>query len=375
MLNPPAIVPMANLAVDPSGIRGGPPPAASHLERAQAFLMPPPPVPSLQLHNTTSGTPLSKGPQVHVPSAWSAVPAGSAPLSAGSTGYRAQHLQYALQCNYWAHAAHCTPSAEMISLDISALYEGGSRKKGPRRNQIGNICKGLKDINALITAPEFISLALETITPRIRAHCPQFPWQVDEFVIRDAKWVDLSQHSPLLPYFYHECLHQASCKNSKAMVFKTKQFSLYVVIPEGQWNSMDKFQEKLETAEPLHVLPNAIISKTPAAGSGLKGKAQVIVLASTDDLFTTPLSFNFEHLADDPPMSTTPTATSNVKGKAWVIASASTLTTSLLDKSTSPYSAQGPDSTKRHHRQASSISSTTMESLPHKKHAPATIPD
>ncbi|KAF9228248.1 hypothetical protein BS17DRAFT_805791 [Gyrodon lividus] len=192
----------------------------------------------------------------------------------------------------------------MISLDISALYEGGSRKKGPCGNQIG-----------------------------------------------------------------------ASRKNSKATVFKTKQFSLYVVVPEGQWNDMDKFQEKLKTAELARVLPSAIISKTPAAGSGLGGKARVIVSASTDILFTTPLSFNFEHLADDPPMSMTPTATSNVKGKARVIALASTSTTSLLDKSTLPDSTQGPDPTKHHHHQASSISSTTTQSPPHKKHTPATIPD
>ncbi|KAF9218766.1 hypothetical protein BS17DRAFT_822478 [Gyrodon lividus] len=207
----------------------------------------------------------------------------------------------------------------------------------------------------LITAPELVLLALETITPHMRVHCPQFPWQVDEFVVHDAKW--------------------ASCKNSKAMVFKTKQFSLYVVIPEGQWNDMDEFQEKLKTAEPPRLLPNAIISKTPAAGSGLKGKAWVIASASMDNLFTTPLSFNFEHLANDPPMSTTPTATSNMKGKAQIIASASTSTTSLLDKSTLPDNTQGPDSTKHHHHQASSISSTTTQSPPHKKHAPATIPD
>ncbi|KIK82490.1 hypothetical protein PAXRUDRAFT_153710, partial [Paxillus rubicundulus Ve08.2h10] len=133
-----------------------------------------------------------QGPQVHVPSAWSAILVGSVPFPAGSTGYGAQHLQYALQCNYWAHAAHHPPSVERIFLDISALYEGGSRKKGPCGNKIGNICKGLKDIDALITAPKLILLALEMITPCIRAHCPQFPWQVDEFVVRNAKWVNLS---------------------------------------------------------------------------------------------------------------------------------------------------------------------------------------
>ncbi|KAF9220131.1 hypothetical protein BS17DRAFT_769538 [Gyrodon lividus] len=90
--------------------------------------------------------------------------------------------------------ACCTlsPSVETISLDISALYEGGSRKKGPHGNQIGNICKGLKDIDALITALKLVLLALETITPCSRVHCSQFQWRIDDFVVHNAEWVNLS---------------------------------------------------------------------------------------------------------------------------------------------------------------------------------------
>ncbi|KAF9219063.1 hypothetical protein BS17DRAFT_860642 [Gyrodon lividus] len=138
------------------------------------------------------------------------------------------------------------------------------------------------------------------------------------------------------------------------------------------------YKHKPATTPQVQALPDPQAihqSVSSAQSSCLKGKARVIASASMDNLFTTPLSFNFKHLADDPPISMTPAATLNVKGKAWVIASASTSTTSLLDKFTSPDSTQGPDSNKRHHHQASSISSTTMQSPPHKTHAPATFPD
>jgi len=85
--------------------------------------------------------PLPGRPNVYVPSAWKRVqqpappaapPAASSHLMAlplGSSGYSAQHLQYAAQRDHWAHMAHCPPPAEMISLEISAVFEAGGKRR------------------------------------------------------------------------------------------------------------------------------------------------------------------------------------------------------------------------------------------------------
>ncbi|KIK82079.1 hypothetical protein PAXRUDRAFT_154601, partial [Paxillus rubicundulus Ve08.2h10] len=112
-----------------------------------------------------------------------------------------------------------------------------------------SICKGLKDIPAATTASELVTITLTTVTPCIRAYCPQFPWHECEFMVQDAKWVNLLQHPPTEPYFYLECFHPNSHKNARsAMVFKPKQFSLYIVIPESQWDNIQEFMDKLQLA-------------------------------------------------------------------------------------------------------------------------------
>ena len=93
-----------------------------------------------------------------------------------------------------------------------------------------------------------MALALTTIIPKVIIFCPDFAWRYDKFVIRDASWVDLSNHPEQLhPYFYSNCLI-AGWKNTKVPVFKTKQFSLYVVIPALQWKEYEEHVLNLEEA-------------------------------------------------------------------------------------------------------------------------------
>ncbi|KAG2114132.1 hypothetical protein DEU56DRAFT_919630 [Suillus clintonianus] len=87
-------------------------------------------------------------------------------------------------------------------------------------------------------------IALDTILPKIAAFCSGFDWRDDEFVVRDAKWVDLSKHPAGEPYFLSQCL-QAGRKDSKTMVFKTKQFALMVVAPQARWLEYENWAEQL----------------------------------------------------------------------------------------------------------------------------------
>jgi len=105
---------------------------------------------------------------------------------------------------------------------------------------VQNICEGKKDIDALITANGLVTIAFETIIPKIRMFCPSFPWRVNEFVVRDTEWVDLGAHRAPLPYFYSQCLQPAR-KNSNIYTFKPKQFALFVVVPAAQWAEYEAF--------------------------------------------------------------------------------------------------------------------------------------
>ena len=58
----------------------------------------------------------------------------------------------------------------------------------------------MKDIDAQSTAHELASIALETVTPRIKAYFPWFAWRENEFIVRDSKWVDLTRHPSTQPY-------------------------------------------------------------------------------------------------------------------------------------------------------------------------------
>jgi hypothetical protein len=102
----------------------------------------------------------------------------------------------------------------------------------------------MKDIDARIDAPGLIAIALDTMLPKIVAFCSGFNWHDDEFVVRDAKWVDLSKHPAGEPYFLSQCL-QAGRKDSKVMIFKTKQFALMVVAPWARWLEYEDWAERL----------------------------------------------------------------------------------------------------------------------------------
>ena len=78
--------------------------------------------------------------------------------------------------------------------------------------------------------------------PRIKDYYPSFGWRENEFLVRDSKWVDLMRHSSNRPYFYDECLHPSNRKNAKGPVFKTKQFGLFVIVPEAQWEEFLTFR-------------------------------------------------------------------------------------------------------------------------------------
>ncbi|KAI5990965.1 hypothetical protein EDD15DRAFT_2197753 [Pisolithus albus] len=208
------------------------------------------------------------GPSVHVPSAWQKCPSPANPrasghivaLPPGSTSYNVQHMQYAAQCEHWVHMAHNPPPAETISLEIWAVFEGGGKKKNLR-----NICEGLKDIDALSTAHELAAIAQKTLVPRIKAYCPQFQWREDVFIVHDSKWVDLGRHPSPQSYFYNDCLHASNWKGLKAMVFKSKQFMLFVIVPANQWEEFEAFQEKLHSSPPTHARPMLLANPCPSS--------------------------------------------------------------------------------------------------------------
>ncbi|KIK78265.1 hypothetical protein PAXRUDRAFT_164433 [Paxillus rubicundulus Ve08.2h10] len=264
--------------------------------------MPPPPLPSQHYSSAPMAyqqRDMAAGPDIYVPSAWNqpaltpvSAPSLSMALPAGTMGYGEQHLQYGSQRERWACMAHRPPSAETISLEISAVYEGGVRKKGARGNTIGalqSICEGLKDIDVMSTAFELATIALETVIPRIKAYYPQVHWREDEFIVQDAKWVTLSCHVSPRPYFYDECLHPSTHKNSKAMTFKTKQFCLLVVVPKSQWEEFEDFHEKMENtiaspaggAVATRSAPDVPLGMGSAAAVTIQGKSKATSSASS----------------------------------------------------------------------------------------------
>ncbi|KAG1887168.1 hypothetical protein F4604DRAFT_1916981 [Suillus subluteus] len=182
----------------------------------------------------------ARGPDIRIPTSWQ----GSSSIwhlsQQGAIGYSSQHALYAAEHDRWGKMAYASSLAETILLEITMVHEGaGARKK--RGIAIGNICEGKKDVDARIDASGLIKLALETVVPKLRKFDGEFVWRVEEFVIQDAAWVDLSNHPQSVPYFYDQCL-QPSRKGTKS-TFKSKQFALMVVVPEAQWNEYENWLE------------------------------------------------------------------------------------------------------------------------------------
>ncbi|KAI6156785.1 hypothetical protein BKA82DRAFT_148342 [Pisolithus tinctorius] len=259
---------------------------------------------------------VSHGPDVAVPSAWHAdhgpfPPArpgylsqqaltgpgaqvvragGMAPTSEPITlpprlGYTSQHSHYSQEYNQWARWSYATPPAETISLKIFAHYEGGSKWGGHLSTAFGNICEGQKDIDARISTQELVPIALDTIIPKVKMFCPMYPWRTDEFVVCDTNWVDLAAHRSPLPYFYAQCV-QPVRKNPKAMSFKPKQFTLYVVVPASQWVEYEAFMDKVNS----HVTTSKDVATT-SSNSGdddMQSSSVHVPLTSTSNTGTCP---------------------------------------------------------------------------------------
>ncbi|KAG1847348.1 hypothetical protein DFJ58DRAFT_843236 [Suillus subalutaceus] len=244
--------------------------------------MGPPPVP-LPRDRTT-------GPDVAVPTSWQGPAASPIPSRlTGPIGYSAHHGSYSTEYQRWSKLSYATPGgamAETISLEISAIHEAGGCKKS-RGTLIGNICEGKKDIDAQIDAPGLINLAMETVLPKLHAFGGTFSWREHEFIVRDLKWVDLATHPPSIPYFYSQCLQPAHKGPAKAPIFKTKQFSLMVVVPEIQWTDFEDWQEANEMA----------IERSSRQAKG-KGKADPLFFADSAES----LAYTY---STDPPFNPT----------------------------------------------------------------------
>ncbi|KIJ61403.1 hypothetical protein HYDPIDRAFT_31274 [Hydnomerulius pinastri MD-312] len=372
-INPPPVV--AIVPGPASGLRqmaaAMPPPV--RLMQRQHFSVHPPP-PSSQQPNVAMLRP--GGPDVYVPSAWNRQPPRSQPstsplaapshlpLPPAAVGYGAQHALYVSERERWSRLAYCPPPAETISLDITAVYEGGPKKGRQRGTPFGNICEGRKDIDARSTAPELAAIALSTVLPQIEAFGAQFVWRPSEFVVRDVGWVDLDRHpEPLQPYFYKECLHPSSRKNSKTPVFKSKQFSLFVVVPDSQWQEYEDFQDKLEST----AIEIAGATSTPLVASATSTPLVASARTMATQMQPTRLFLASEARAHP----------SQGRGTSGM----SSFSSSMFDRPLSndisgavPHNASDIISAKRHHRHSSSVSSASAKSPPSKKHAGAPNP-
>ncbi|KAG2342758.1 hypothetical protein BDR05DRAFT_1000732 [Suillus weaverae] len=236
----------------------------------KSTINPPPVVAYSQAHLGQSMCPPpgthSAGPDITVPSSWGqpqdiAHAHRSGPSGSGPSGYSENHANYGAQCECWAKLAYALPPMDTIMLEISAVHEGGAQKKG-HGVPIGNIREGKKDILMFGVG---------------------FPWHIEEFIIRDAMWVDLSTHMALFPYFFSQCMIPSK-KGSKGLTFKTKQFSLMVVIPEAQWNEYEEWVEKAdEVPTRQRVLPTSI---SEASQSHQAVSCQPIIIPPTSQLST-----------------------------------------------------------------------------------------
>ncbi|KAG9311681.1 hypothetical protein JVU11DRAFT_7918 [Chiua virens] len=240
-INPPAVVPVNQGLANAS--RG----------------MPPPP-------------PLQRRPEVRVPSAAWESPDGQpvalwnsrAEGSQNALGYNPNHKAYAAEHNYWANRAYGCLPVETITLSITALHETGKRGR-QRGTPFGNICEGVKDVDARLTAPKLRVLALSTLVPCVQAFCPQFPWRTDEFIVRDEAWVDLAKYSDLhRPYFYDGCFPPNNRKGTKGASFKTKICGLNIIVPQAQWLEYEAFKEELESNGACK--PATLHTRSPSPG-------------------------------------------------------------------------------------------------------------
>ncbi|KAG1864857.1 hypothetical protein F4604DRAFT_1928669 [Suillus subluteus] len=232
---------MSHLLLDPQIIRQ----SVNDAQR-KSTINPPPVVAFSQPSGSGISRTRTPGPDLLVPSSWQhSQSLGQHNRVAGAAGYSVSHTQYTSEHEWWGKLSYAPPLAETITLEISAVYEGNSRKKSGRGINIGNICEGKKDIDARIDAPGLINLAFDTVIPKLFIFGNGFPWRINEFTVRDAAWADLSTHQPNIPYFFSQCL-VPSRHGQKAPTFKSKQFTLAVIVPAAQWVEYEEWLDNIE---------------------------------------------------------------------------------------------------------------------------------
>ncbi|KAG1740962.1 hypothetical protein EDB19DRAFT_1974957 [Suillus lakei] len=297
----------------------------------------------------------SAGPDITVPLSWGQPQNVVHAAHPGrSSGYSVNHTQYSTEREHWAKLSYALPPTETITLNISAVHEVGARKKG-HWLAIGNIREGKKDVAAHINAPGLMDIAFDTILPKILTFGAGFPWRIEEFVVRDAVWVNLATHKASIPYFISQCM-VPSKKGSKAPVFKTKQFALMVVVPESQWNEYEEWVEKAEEVATRQVQVQQQVETvqvtTPTRPVATR-QVQVQHRVETVENVTTPTRPTRQVQVPTPTRPTRQVQVQNLASHQPVIVP------SIDHPSTS-------ESTKRSHRHNLSTT-TTSPSPPHKK--------
>ncbi|KAG1876491.1 hypothetical protein DFJ58DRAFT_865615 [Suillus subalutaceus] len=209
----------------------------------KSTINPPPVVPFSQ--PSGSGMSCTPGPDILVPSSWQQSQNLGQHKVTNAAGYSVYHVQYNLERERYLKLSYAP--AETITLEISAVYEGNSRKKYGRGINIGTICEGKKDIDVRIDAPGLINLAFDTVIPKLLVFGNGFPWRINEFTVRDAGWVNLSTHPSHVPYFFLPMLSALSAWAK-------------VTVPAAQWVEYEEWLDKIE--EQRHHQPIAQDSPT-----------------------------------------------------------------------------------------------------------------
>ncbi|KAG2134217.1 hypothetical protein BD769DRAFT_1665245 [Suillus cothurnatus] len=208
------------------------------------------------------------GPEITVPSSWG-LPQDMthANRSSGASSYSENHANYGAQRERWAKLAYALPPMDTITLDISAVHEGGVRKKG-HGVPIGNIRKGKRDVDARINAPGLIEIAFDTVLPKILTFGAGFPWRIDD------------------PIFFF-AMHGPEQERFKPSTFKTKQFALMVVVPEAQWNEYEDWVENsVEVSTHQHALSTANSEASGSQQARNQALRQPDIVPSTNRLST-----------------------------------------------------------------------------------------
>lgn len=201
----------------------------------------------------------------------------------------------------------------------------------------------------------------------------QFQWRDNEFIIRDKKWVDLMKYNDTKPYFCDECLHASKAKNSRAMVFKTAQFSIFVVMLEKQWEEFQVFKEKCEWKHESNIL----VPVPPAQVRQVHSDAIAPTpFATMSSITSSHIDMSSSH--QSAPLSPTPSSSTPLSYPAYDVPSASSRPIqSSGSTSRAVVSASDPPlsltSAKRHHQHSRSTSDSSTQSPPPKRTLKATF--